>query len=75
MDIFGTKTNKNQLLKVKLLPKIIFRKNFTARKKFFFEALFTFRPISKQTADKLEKHFYKSSSYRCPHILKVHWSL
>ena len=75
MDIFGTKTNKNQLLKVKLLPKIIFRKNFTAREKKFFEALFTFRPISKQTADKLEQRFYSRFSYRCPHILKVHLNL
>ena len=49
MDIFGTKTTKNQLLRVKLLPKIIFRKFFTARKKKDFESLFTFRPISKQT--------------------------
>ena len=58
MDIFGTKTTKNQLLRVKLLPKIIFRIFFAARKKKDFESLFTFRPISKQTADKLEKHFY-----------------
>ena len=57
MDIFGTKTTKNQLLRVKLLPKIIFRIFFAARKKKDFESLFTFRPISKQTADELEQHF------------------
>ena len=57
MDIFGTKTTKNQLLRVKLLPKIIFRIFFAARKKKDFESLFTFWPISKQTADELEQHF------------------
>ena len=29
MDIFGTKTPKNHFLREKLLPKIIFWKNFT----------------------------------------------
>ena len=51
MDIFGFKTTKNQLLRVKLLPKIIFLIFFTARRKKDFDSLFTFMPISKQTAD------------------------
>ena len=51
MDIFGSKTTKNQLLRVKLLPKIIFLNFFTARRKKDFDSLFTFMPISKQTAD------------------------
>ena len=57
MDIFGTKTTKNQLLGVKLLPKIIFWKIFTPGKKKDFEPLFTFWPISKQTADFQKKGF------------------
>ena len=51
MDIFGTKTAKNQILRVKVLPKIIFWIFFTARRKKDFDSLFTFMPISKQTAD------------------------
>ena len=57
MDIFGSKTTKNQLLRVKLLPKIIFWNFFTARRKKDFDSLFTFMPISKQTADLLKKKF------------------
>ena len=55
MNIFGTKTTKNQILRVKLLQKIIFWKNFTSGKNQDFESLFTFWPISKQTVDVQKK--------------------
>ena len=35
MDIFGTKTTKNQILRIKLLPKIIIFKFFTPICSFF----------------------------------------
>ena len=55
MDIFGTKTTKNQLLRVKLLPEIIFWIFLTLVirwKNQDFEPLFTYWTKSKQTADK-----------------------
>ena len=52
MGIFGTKTTKNQFLRIKLLPKLIFLIFFMNRKIFDYESSFTFWPISKQTAEK-----------------------
>ena len=58
MDIFGTKTTKNQLLRVKLLPKVIFwnflplLNHFWSLAKVKILSVFcTYWPISKQTAD------------------------
>ena len=51
MDIFGTKTTKNQNLRIKLLRKIVHFLRFAKFKILGF--FFTFWPISKQTADKL----------------------
>ena len=58
MDVFGTKTSKNKVLWIKLLPKLIFLifltlfVHFGRFSKFkIFRFFCTFRPISKQTAD------------------------
>ena len=58
MDVFGTKTSKNQILRIKLLPKLIFWifltlfVHFGRFSKFkIFRFFCKFQPISKQTAD------------------------
>ena len=67
MNVFGTKTSKNQILRIKLLPKIIFWKIFTPGKKKDFEPLFTFWSISKQTAD-----FYRMSLHKNDRLLMLY---
>ena len=58
MDVFGTKTSKNQILWIKLLPKLIFWIFFTLFVHFgrfskfkIFRFFCKFQPISKETAD------------------------
>ena len=64
MDIFWTKTTKNQILRIKLLPKFFFEfflplfDHFLRFSKFKILGFFcTFWPISKQTADFSKKGF------------------
>ena len=52
MGFFGTKTNKNQLLRIKLLPNLFFEKILMAWKNFDYELSFTIWPKSKQIAEK-----------------------
>ena len=76
MDIFGTKTTKNQILRIKLLPKIIFWiflplfDHFLRFSKFKILGFFcTFWPISKQTADFSKKGFYNDDRLLMLYVL------
>ena len=67
MGIFGSETTKNQLLSIKLLPKIIFRKFFTHICSYLFT--FSITQNCKQTAVSLEVRMVDKF---CLHIFSSH---